>query len=183
MERRFRHIFVWLFALLIFPMELLACQCTKTSNKFITRLHKASFIGYVEILGFDTIKDHDFDRTFTIVKLIEQFQGEPIGETIAILDGSENIECQRSFSYFQIGQRFIIKAHFQNRKDHEFNLEDTPLPNIKTYGQQVLALSSCSENVIEIAGELASGKITKSKKQILNLDLVVKKFRNRTRLS
>lgn len=182
-KKKGKYFTILLVAFLVLPIEIIACQCYKTSNKFTSRLHKASFVGFIEIIGYDTIKDHDFDRSFTIVKVIEQFQGKPIGNTVLILDGSENIECQRSFGYFPIGQKFIIKAHFENRKDHEFDFEDTPLPNINSYGPQVLAMSICSENVIAITGEIANGKITKPINQIFNVDQVLSMIRKRTKLS
>ena len=183
MDKKLSYITFLLIAFLILPLELLACQCTKTSNKFTARLNKASFVGYVEVVGFDTVRDHDFDRTFTIVRVLEQFQGKTIEQTIPILDGSENIECQRSFGHYQIGQKFIIKAHFENRKDHEFDIKDTPLPNIKSYGAQVLALSICSENVIEVKGESAIGKISKPNQQIFTLNQVLTMIKKRTRLA
>ena len=152
---------IWLVLPFVFPANSFACQCSKASYKFTSRLHKAPFVGYVEIVGYDTIQDHDFDRTFTIVKVLEQFQGKLVGIIIPILDGSENSECQRSLNYFQMGKRFIIKASFENRKNHEFDWEDTPLSNVKTFGDQVLTLSICSENVIEVDEGKAIGNITK----------------------
>lgn len=73
MKKKVKCILIWIAGLLILPSFIFACQCTKTTNIFISRIHKAPFVGYVEIVGFDNIKDHDFDRTFTLVKVIEQF--------------------------------------------------------------------------------------------------------------
>jgi len=182
-KKNLKYIIIGLSVFLAFPSIILACQCSKTSNKFTSRIHKAQFVGYVEIVGFDTIKDHDFDRTFTLVKVIEQFQGVPVGNVIPILDGSENIECQRSFDYFKLGQRFILKAHYENRIDHEFDFEDTPLPNLKTNGPQVLALSIFSENVIVVMEEMAIGKITKQSEQTISLNQALTTIRKRTRIS
>lgn len=106
-----------------------------------------------------------------------------IENIIPILDGSENMEFLRSFGYFNIGQRFILKAHFENRMDHEFDLEGTPLANFKTNGPQVLVLSICLENVIVVIGEIATGKLTKPIEQIVSLNQALRTIGKRTRFS
>jgi len=160
-------------AIVIASQSCYACQCQQKPNTFLHHLRKFDFVGYIEVIGYDTIKDHDFDAWFTNFKIIEQFQGKLVGPKIAVLDGGD-VNCTHSLHY-PIGTRFIVKAHYISRKEYECDYEDFPLTKNNTVNiDQILVLSICSETIIKVKDGRAIGYISRKRNntnQPQNLDL------------
>ncbi len=143
---------------------LIACQCQKSTNKFTSHLSSYGFVGLVEIIAFDTINDHDFDHTFTIVKVIKQYNDSKTTEIISVVNGDGG-SCYSSLPGNTLGSRFIIKASFDSRSEYEADMSDfvggTQNDGLK---ERVLVLSLCDEHALIIQGDSIKGNITKRSK-------------------
>jgi len=155
-------------SLLLTSITSYACQCPQGGiYKFVKKLKKADFVAYVEVIGYDDIKDHEFDAKFTILKVTQLFQGSIQDSTVIVLDGGD-VDCTHSLHY-PIGTKFIIKAMIKSRKEYEFNLNDTPLSiSNSDVKDPVLVLSICSETIIQVVDNQAIGFITEDRNKTKN---------------
>jgi hypothetical protein len=144
----------------IFYSNGFACQCSGGTYKFVDGLNQYSFIGMVEVVGFDNLKDHDYDWSFTIVKVLQEYHGNKSNDTLYIPSGDGG-SCHVSIKDRGLGNRFILKGDLQNRLEWEINWKDFENPpNIIQNDMSVLVLSLCDENTLCIKDEKVVGNIT-----------------------
>lgn len=121
-------------------------------------------MGLVNIIALDTIKDHDFDHTFTVVKVIKQYNASQTIDTMLVVD-EDGGSCYSSLPSRTPGSRFIIKASFDSRSEFEADMSDFVGRNQKEVPKErVLVLSLCDEHVLIIQGDSIKGNITRGSK-------------------
>src|SRR4030095_8113174 len=129
-----------LFIVLCLPYYVYSCECASITTKFIDGLNRYDFVGLVEVIGRDTIKNADYDNSFTIVKVLKQYLGKQVELIIPIVEGT-GFECFVSLPNVNVGSRFIIKASFDIRVEYEANFPTKDNSQMTGDSSTVLVLS------------------------------------------
>lgn len=153
-------IFIFLFTIFLERSD--ACSCRNVTKRFIDHLSSYKFVGLVEVIGIDTIKDHDYDMAFTIVRVLKEYHDNKTLDTLYIPEGDGG-SCNVSIKNRGVGNRFILKGYLYNKSDWEADLEDFQQDiKVTQNPQKALVLSLCDENTICIKDSTVIGNITRN---------------------
>lgn len=135
------------------------CECTNVSYKFMDKIETYSFVAMVEVVGRDTLPKNETsplkEYGFTVVRIINQYSGEPVGKKIKIIEG-KGYECFVKLRFKNIGDRFIVKGKIKDVNDYIFIDWDKQLPQ-----EDIAVLSLCDTHQLSVKDNKVSGWITK----------------------
>lgn len=158
-----KYIVPILFILLSTQTHCFACQCQKSTYRFVDNLHKYHFVGLVEVIGRDTVVKSQDDYTFTKVRIINQYHGDFVGHNLSIVE-AKGFECITRLETNRIGDKAIIKGFYAEAGEYLSAYDvNTNQVERRKLESPVLILSLCDKNQLYVNGDTVKGYITKNK--------------------
>lgn len=153
---------ICLISILLCSLKATACSCLPLTHRFLQHVEGYDFVGLVEVVRKDTIYHEDDKRiwyAFTIVRVIEQYHGEPVGDEVKIVD-AKGFECFTRLHYRRPGDRRIVKGFLKPLSEYMYNyLASNPLPPTD-WGERCLELFLCDVNQLRVVDDNVHGVIS-----------------------